>query len=626
MLTMSRFALSQSHALPSLRMLFVVWSCVALPWVVTWFALADLGGWPLNDDPFYAKPLALWVAHGEWQWVRQYGALTASSVAHVLTGALVVSENSVEYRWLFLVCIAQLSLGAAAMFLAARALDVAAPIAWLAAFTLATFPLVFGHAFTFMTDGPATAWAAIACACAAIGIVRSDWRWLCVASLAVGWGYWIRQTNGLLLLAPLAALSLMRLNKGQRKDIAQGRNQGQGKESAHLVGCFDQWPRVIDWLALSFFAAASIVLLESGWLFPSSLVRSQDIAPTTGDSFLHKTLVAAYGWVLICGWYALPWLVLFVDEARRHSRRMKPGVGRLCSLGAVVGLICAMLPLVTSSGRACLTSATGAFIQNAHYGPIFLSDMDEPGRWGTLDGVAWPLWIWQLLSVLAIISASCLAWWLLCTLAHWFVERSTGEHHPRSASALGFALMICASALAIVLLVEPHMDRYWLFLLPALSVWWLHLAAQYRWQLSRTAAAWACLWIVAHTAMSVVFTHDMLAWNNARWKYVTAQLASGVPADAIDGGRDVNAWLRMDEDPNTYARSGDTSAWWSGRASLALAVGDRPGWHAVERLPWPAWATGRTHHLLVLRRNADKALHERASIEVNSPALPEAQP
>jgi hypothetical protein len=215
------------------------------------------------------------------------------------------------------------------------------------------------------------------------------------------------------------------------------------------------------------------------------------------------------------------------------------------------------------------------------------------------------LWTWQLLSLLALISAGCVAWWMLVTFVNWLQQRSSNNTAVHSASALGFLAMICVAVLAIVLFVEPHMDRYWMFLLPALTIWCLLLASQHHWRLSRVAMTWAWLCIVGNMTMSVVFTHDMLAWNHARWNYVNAQLAAGVRSDAIDGGRDVNAWLRMDEDPDTHARSGDLSPWWSGRARIALAIGSRPGWHVVDRLPWQAWATARTHRLLVLERDTD---------------------
>lgn len=551
---------------------------------------AGLGGWPINDDPFYAKPLAIWSESGRWQPVRQNGRLTASSVAHVLSGGLAVSRGRFSYRGLYLVCIAQQALGAAALFVAARVLNASAGLGFLAVATLATFPLFFGHAFTFMTDGPATAWAALACVSAALGVVRRDWRWLLATSLAVGWGYWIRQTNGLLILAPLAALALLRW-------------QARGRESSGSPGGEALRPSAVHFAALLLASGGAVLLLESGWLSSSSLSRAGDVAPhVEAADYLHRTLVAAYGWLLICGWFALPWAVTLAVEAWRAGRSLPVYASRLCATGAAMCLLGGLAPLASSRGRACLTSATGAFIQNAHFGPIFLSDMDEPGRWGQLGGVVWPWWIWQALSVLSIVSCACLAWWGVLTVIACFQRSASDAGDARPASALGLLVMIGLSVLAIVVMIEPHMDRYWLFLLPAVAVWWLHLAGRYGWRLSRGAAAWAVLCLAFNAGMSLVFTHDMLAWNDVRWRFVEGQLAAGVPADQLDGGRDVNAWLRMDEDPDTRPRAGDDSPWWSGRASLALAVGDRPGWHRTQRLPWHAWATGRTHYLLVLQR------------------------
>ena len=37
-----------------------------LAWIGPWVLFADLEGWPSNDDPFYAKPLAIWVEQGEF--------------------------------------------------------------------------------------------------------------------------------------------------------------------------------------------------------------------------------------------------------------------------------------------------------------------------------------------------------------------------------------------------------------------------------------------------------------------------------------------------------------------------------------------------------------------------------
>ena len=556
-----------------------VWGCMAVPLLAVWFAFIDLGGWPLNDDPFYAKPVAYWAAGNGFQWARQGGALTASSVTHVLTGMLSVIGREFSYRPLFLVCIVQQSFGAATLYFIAKALRLSFGMAVLASLTLMFFPLYFGHAFTFMTDGPATAWSCIACVCLAWGGIKEDWRWLCVGSVAVGWGYWIRQTNGLLILAPLIALSLRRWQP-----------------------VFSSRQGVRQFAAVFFGFGIACLLFETGQILPSSLGRVGDIAPSAELGYSKRLLIATYGFLLLFGWFVIPWLPMLVREAVRATKQLTSASRHTCMVVSGIVLLGGLSPLLLTQGRACITNSTGTFLQNGHFGPIFLSDMDEPGRWGELDGVAWPLWVWTLLSAVSLLSSGAIAWWVAWTGVQWF-SRPEFAADSRVAAALGFLLMTGLSAVAVLFFVEPHMDRYWLFLFPALIISLLLIAAKCEWQPMRLDLAWGATWVFLHLGMSIVFTHDMLAWNDTRWRFVNGELAAGLPAEKIDGGRDVNAWLRLDEDANTLPRQGDTSAWWSGKATIALAVGQRPGWHEVTRLPWKSWATGRTHHLLVLERN-----------------------
>ena len=341
-----------------------------------------------------------------------------------------------------------------------------------------------------------------------------------------------------------------------------------------------------------------------------------DISPSQDSGYVKRVVIAAYGYLLLCGWIAIPWLPLLVHEALRARVCLTLTSRRICNAVASLVLFLSLLPLVLTQGRACITNSTGAFIQNGHFGPIFLSDMDEPGRWGELGGVDWPLWMWTTLSVLALMSIGAIAWWIAWTAVQW-CSRTTYVADSRLVASLSLVLMIGLSAVAILLFVEPHMDRYLLFLFPPLIISWLLIAAKCEWKLSRFAIAWAATWMVLHMGIAIVFTHDMLAWNDARWRFVNAQLNAGLPAEKIDAGRDVNAWLRLDEDSDSLPRDGDTSKWWSGRSTVALAVGRRPGWHEVDRLPWNAWATGRIHHLLVLELDElnESSIYQRLDIE-----------
>lgn len=553
-------------------------SWFAAPAIALWYLFAPLSGWPLNDDPFYAKPLATWSQTGQIQFVRQYGYLTASSVAHIFTGAVATSVGF-HYRSLYLVCIAQQALGAAALVWFARRLQLSPSIAAMAAACFGSYPLYFGHAFTFMTDGPAAAWSSLACVLVSLGLIQRQRTMIAVGAAAIGWGYWIRQTNGALLFGPGVALATM---------LTTQRLRWQAPSLA--------WP-----LAL---AIAMMAVLESGWFLPASFTRLSDIAPQPASGYWKRTLIALYGWLLLAGWYLLPLAPWFITQARQRSLTCMSAEKRFCLVGAGLVLLGGLLPLIVTSGRAHLTNATGSFIQNGHFGPIFLSDMDEPGRWGTLAGVAWPIWFWKLLTLLSFVSSAAFGWWVSWTIFQFVKRWPISVACPRLRFALAWLVMVALSVSALTFLVEPHLDRYWLFLMPVLTVICLLLAAENQWKLDRMSMVWAITCIALQLVMSTVFVHDMLAWNNVRWQFVSNHLTAGHAPETIDAGRDVNAWLRMDEDPDTSARNGDESRWWSGRAVICIASGPRPGWQLRSQLPWQSWATGQTHYLLVLQRSS----------------------
>ncbi len=367
-----------------------VWSLFALPWLALWKLFEDLGGWPSNDDPFYAKSLAIWSAEGEWRWVRQAGELTASSAGHQALGWLVTERNAFSYRSLFLVCIAQQSLACCCLFFASRRLGVSFGVALLLGLTLLFCPLYFGHAFTFMTDGPATAWIVIGSCCMMVGAAGGRVRWMLAGSLAVGWSYWFRQTGALLLAAPLCAQLILML---ARKDI-----------SAKRVALF---------FASTGPGALMIAAFECGGLFSPSVSRLKDVAPAIDAAYWKEVLVAAYGGVLIIGWFMLPWLWGALQSMMQLMRRDSVKSFATANACALCILVFGVTPWIATSGNACLTNSTGTFVQNAHFGPIFLSDMDEPGRWSQLGGVAWPLLFWKALSLLAVVSCSVVVWWIV---------------------------------------------------------------------------------------------------------------------------------------------------------------------------------------------------------------------
>ncbi len=553
-----------------------------LPYVFVFFLLSDTPAWPQNDDPFYVKPVFHFVEQGEWQWFRQRGELSATTLTHLFTGILACQLLGTTVKALFVSCIVQQWLGAIAIYAFARLLLIERGLPLLIASTFSLTPVYFGHAFTFMTDGPATAWGALALFCFFAGFKFDDRRWLFVGSCCVAWGFWIRQTNLLLVIAPLITL------------LSIARRGGKSPGSL--------WR---DLFATVLLPACALILLESGILVHSSAERLPTVAPIHPWSLQRvKTIVISiYGLGLLLGMFALPLLPLMFQNSLQPLQRSRPKQRVICVTVASLTTIAWFAPFVATSGRACITNSTGCFLQNGHWGPIFLSDMDEPGRWGELNGVQWPLLVWQLLTI-----ASILSWGLVMAWGAWTLSESWRRsrlHEPLlKRLTTGTGCVVCAgiAIIALLLFINPLLDRYWLFLFPLCALWIVTLAADQGWHLNWVQRSWGIGILTLFFGVSTIFTHDSLAWNNARWQYVQERIANGIKPEEIDAGRDVNAWFRMAEDPDTFSRDGDHSAWWSGRAHLSIATGPRLGWYEVDRIPWFAWATMQQHDLIVLKK------------------------
>jgi 4-amino-4-deoxy-L-arabinose transferase-like glycosyltransferase len=136
------------------------------------------------------------------------------------------------------------------------------------------------------------------------------------------------------------------------------------------------------------------------------------------------------------------------------------------------------IPFAATQGRASLTSATGTFIQNGHMGPIYLSDFMQPDRWGQMGGVGWPSWVWQILTLLAILNSGLLVCWLT---AGYFPAGSRGDgtghrqnrlpyaqRRLNSAIVFGLAAAACPILVVILSISTGVLDRYWMTLFPLL--------------------------------------------------------------------------------------------------------------------------------------------------------------
>jgi hypothetical protein len=570
--------------------------CVGVPLLLSWMCFAELEGYPTNDDPFYGRPAKILADESRFQLVRQAGELSASSVMHILLGGSLAWLTGFSYRTLFLAVILQLWLAAAALYLLAREAGCQRWIAWLGASVFVANPLTVAHAFTFMTDAPAMSWGMIAVYGFRRGLVKimasgHTGKWLWLGSVAVGIAFWMRQTHVLLCAFPVGGLCWL----WYRQQLTL---------------------RQLVWAGLASVgpAAVAVLLFESGWLvFGDSLVgdegRLHTVAPTGID--WYQTTINVYGVGILMGFLLLPlWPILIAGGWKSWSGLAElPGWSGKVAVGVAVSIGALwMLPLMATRGAACLTSATGSVLANAHFGPIFLSDFEVPERWGDMGGVAWPGWVWSGLTALAILNLATWSGRFTPAVISWFhVQRAWVPQ-----SALTFGLFSAAVPIILVVLSVRTgvLDRYWMLLLPIVSASVPEMvAASQRACLvrdtgTRIVQVYAFVLLLLQFGLSMVMARDFLVWNQLRWEQVEAWVAAGLQPEEFDGGRDINAWYRSAEDFETMPREDDTSTWWSGRSHKALSIGPREGWDEVGRLPWRAWATGRVHDIRLLRKEA----------------------
>ena len=542
---------------------------VGLPVLMTWFLFESLGGYPTNDDPYYGRPAQVVAEQSRVQVYRQEGVLAASSVAHFVIGGWVSKLIGFSYRSLFLAVIVQLWAAAGLIYLLAKDAKCAP---WFCVFWAALFlfnPLCFGSAFTFMTDGPAVAWAIAAIYAFRRGITSSKLVWFIAGSMATAVAFWMRQTHILMLGFPIVTIGMQSLRRRE-------------------------WVEPTKSLVATILPAALAVLLfESGLVTGGNDQRLGIIFPDRFDYW--QLMINTYGVVILFGFLLLPILPLMLNAMRASTANFFS----TAAIGSLVFTLLMFMPLVATQGRACLTSATGTLIQNAHLGPILLSDFDTPGRWSDMGDVTWPAIVWQLLTVASIANAGVLVFTLVDNITFsWF---RSDEHHQKLVILLSLAVTM-VPAISIILSIRTGvLDRYWMLLFPMVFAIVPELISGKRFNCRKTIT-FASFLLVAQFGLSFIFVHDFLAWNQTRWKQFERWVAAGELPESIDGGRDMNAWYRTAEDVDTMPREGDDSGWWRGRATKALSIGPRDGWREIGKLPWNAWATGQTHQILMLKK------------------------
>jgi 4-amino-4-deoxy-L-arabinose transferase-like glycosyltransferase len=537
------------------------------PLVVAGILFSSVPKHPANDDWIYGRTtvaVANYLRGDEPpKWTAHNGQVPAAAVTPIAIAGVWSAVS--EFSWDKLHLVSQLlaGIGVVSTFVLVRRFSGSFVASLAVSWTLLLCPWFWSQSFTFMTDASATGFAAAAAACWAIGIVDERNRWLLFGGLFLALAVFTRQTTLAFVAAPATALLF-----------------GSPRKPKQFLLC----------VTAPFFALA---MLETGWFGPTSAERTAFVVQRPGAmEAVKQTAYAAYGMLLVVGFSLAP-LALLVASTVTWTRRT-------LACTAIFSVPAFFFTLL--GGRAVLTSATGPTLQNAHFGPILLSDCFEPGRWGDLGGVEWPFAFWTIATLASFVSLAVLAAAAENSIAELLKDRA-----DRNAACEAGLIVTCAGAGTVLLLLMGfHFDRYWLAAVAPFISWAAMRIGRFDRKLAKSGLIWAAANLIGLFALNLVFTHDWLAFNDARWKLVEKLQVQGFRPEEIDGGYEVNGWFRSAEDSLTRPRPGGEQArWWNERAVRFLAVGSRPGMVEVDRIEWFSWAVRRPIAVLVLRREPE---------------------
>ena len=557
---------------------------LGLPFATGRLAFSRFGAYPHNDDFLYARCAQIMAEEHRYQHVSMIGSLTATVAAHSAWGALICSPLGFSYENLHLSVAIIGWIGAVCIFAVGRQLGASQVVSFITALTLVVGPYYYGMSFTFMTDVTAAALVAISSAAYFMGLKKQSNIWLLSGALGATAALWTRQTHLVVIVFPLLVLTLQ----------AKETNNWKKTSLAMILSCL--------------LPILGYCVYELGWLLPGNDNRLPRVSVRQYNlAYMRHCLLYVYQASILTGFVTLPLMPLMLAAIRHTTPDLQTRVRRWIGALAIMVSLIFLAIFLAKGGRLYITQATGYILHNGHYGPILLADQHDPGRWADMGDVEWPVIFWQILTLGAIANLGLLAWWTALTVWEWRTDLVDAGSRLVSCSAIGLIAIIPTAMLGLLLVIETLYDRYWMLFYPAIFLFLLTRFASRIKSLPAWTWGTSAILLSGMFAMSFVFTHDFLAWNQARGKQVEKWLGAGLTPAEFDAGSGINGWYRSLEDPDTWPRPGDKTLYWRGLADVALSIGPREGWNKIDQLTWHSWAVGRQCKMYVIQRNTPNA-------------------
>ena len=453
---------------------------VALLWGIIIVLMRPWGDFPLNDDWSFAWSVKRLLDGNGLQLLSNMDKLLYFQVLLGAAASMIFGFSFVTLRFVSLGCalIAFWSL----WWLLQQA-GVSAKNTFIAVLVLMVNPWFMNLSFTFMTDVPALAFLLLAVALMIRGFKLDKPILIILANLSALGSMFIRQTGALFFLAAIIALTL---------NIKR-------KQSKHSL-----------LITLIFIVIAEGIYLWLGHirLLPQAtethLLNLHELLP-------HIVLSLKYA-LLYLGLLLLP-ILAGVALARWKVFMDGKTIGWLILTGSIVAYFW---------NKGAYFPYMGNVIVRQGLGPT--GDVLQ----GT-ESVMFPLWVWQVLSILSAIGAALLLRFLVYTKLSFLKNRRFPFDIVLVGSLAGLQFLL--------VLVVKGQDRY---LLPALAFFIAYIGLYYK---NFRINLLATLYIGTIMGIySFVGTQNYLRWNEVRWSEANTLVAQGIDTSKIEAGYEWCGW------------------------------------------------------------------------------------
>jgi hypothetical protein len=552
-------------------------------WIAMVVATNPLGDFPLNDDWVYGQTVYELISHGRLQ-TSGVGEMTL--ILHVLWGALFCLLFGFSYTTLRISTLVMGLIGILATYKILSRFLTAPSIAFFCSFLLATNPLYFNCANTFMTDVTFVALSTLGLLFLTEPEVLERPSSVIIGSFFTSLSFFVRQLG---IILPFC-FTISHLLKAK-----------PGKEPAGKWALMVSLPTMSALVSLGLYA-----WIGDRFGFPPVLRGAHFVKSTMAKYGVVAVLALLVKGLLILllymGLLLLPLLIICrhkisarLDLAGKKNFALRTLLFT-CMLGSILVFIGNTMP---NFMRATMPVG-GNLVYDFGLGPVLLKDTHTLGM-AHLPSASGFLWL--SITVLSVLGASL----LLEVLAEEARNlRKLGFRQYTSKRQLNVMILLASIGYTLLMTTkETFYDRYLLYLIPLSLVFILQNSGRplplRKMKLVFTLSLGIALLIACY---SICGTHDYLSWNRARWQAIRhLMMEEGVSPNLIDAGYEFNGLYLFNRNQSVW-HPGPKSWWWVDKDDYVIAFGPIPGYRTIGKFAYKNWLPIGMRNVYVLRKES----------------------